>query len=57
MNTVTKEQYEIALARIEELLLLVSDAAPVDDANTVKLSAASEIVIAYEKEHFPIEAV
>ena len=49
MNKVTKEQYEFALARVEELLPLV------DDKNAVELTVMSDIVIAYEKEHYPIE--
>ena len=46
MNKVSKEQYEFALARVEELLPLVDDNTPSNDKN---------IVIAYEKEHYPIE--
>lgn len=55
MNKVTKEQYEFALARIEELLPLVTDETPATDRNAVELTMLSDIVIAYEKEHFPIE--
>lgn len=55
MNKVTKEQYEFALGRIEELLPLVDDNTPANDKNAVELSVMSDIVIAYEKEHFPIE--
>ena len=55
MNKVTKEQYEFALARIEELLPLVTDETPATDRNAVELTMLSDIVIAYEKVHFPIE--
>lgn len=55
MNKVSKEQYEFALARVEELLSLVDDNTPANDKNTVELSVMSDIVIAYEKKHFPIE--
>ncbi|WP_455672080.1 helix-turn-helix domain-containing protein [Phocaeicola sp.] len=55
MNKVSKEQYEFALARIEELLPLVGDNTPANDKNVVELSVMSDIVIAYEKEHYPIE--
>lgn len=55
MNKVTKEQYEFALARVEELLPLVDDNIPANDKNAVELSVMSDIVIAYEKEHYPIE--
>ena len=55
MNKVSREQYEFALARVEELLSLVDDNTPTNDKNAVELSVMSDIVIAYEKEHFPIE--
>ena len=55
MNKVTKEQYEFALARVEELLPLVDDNTPSNDKNAVELTVMSDIVIAYEKEHYPIE--
>ena len=35
MNKVTKEQYEFALARVEELLPLVDDNTPSNDKNAV----------------------
>lgn len=55
MSKITKEQYELALARTEELLTLVGDNTPANDKNAVELSIMSDIVIAYEKEHYPIE--
>ena len=55
MRKITKEQYEFAQARIEELLPLVDDNTPADSKNAIELSMMSDIVIAYEKEHFPIE--
>ncbi len=55
MEKVSKEQYEFALIRIEELLPLVNDNTPANDKNAVELSVISNIVIAYEKEHYPIE--
>ena len=54
MNKITKEQYEFALARIEVLLPLVKDDIPANDRNAVELTVMSDIVIDYEKEHFPI---
>ncbi|RHH11064.1 helix-turn-helix domain-containing protein [Bacteroides fragilis] len=48
-------KYEFALARVEELLPLVDDNIPANDKNAVELSVMSDIVIAYEKEHYPIE--
>ena len=55
MSKITKEQYEFAQSRIEELLPLVDDNTPANDKNAVELTMMSDIVIAYEKEHFPIE--
>ena len=55
MTEITQIQYEYALTKIEELLPLVDDSTPANDKNAVELSIMSEIVIAYEKEHFPIE--
>jgi HTH-type transcriptional regulator/antitoxin HigA len=54
MNKITKNQYEFALSRVEELLPLVDDNTPANDKNSVELSVMSDIVIAYEKEHYPI---
>ena len=54
MSKITKEQYEFALARIEELLPIVDDNTPANDRNSVELAMMSDVVIDYEKEHFPI---
>jgi len=51
---ITKEQYEFALARVEELLPIVDDNTPANDTKVVELSVMSNIIIAYEKEHYPI---
>lgn len=51
---ITKEQYEFALTRIEELLPLVDDNTPANDRNAIELTMMSDVVIDYEKEHFPI---
>jgi len=55
MNKITRCQYEYAIARVEELLPLVDDNTPANDRNAIELSVMSDIVITYEKEHFPIE--
>lgn len=52
---ITKEQYEFALKRIEELHPLIDDNTPTNDANAIEFSMVAEIVIAYEEEHFPID--
>ena len=53
MAKITKEQYEFALARIEELLPMVNDSTPANDRNAVELTMMSDVVIDYEKEHYP----
>jgi len=52
---ITKNQYEFALARIEKLLPLVNDDTPSNNGDAIELSVWSDIVMAYEKEHYPIE--
>jgi len=54
MSKITKEQYEFALARIEELLPLVGDDTSAKDRNAIELTMMSDVVIDYEKEHFPM---
>ena len=51
---ITKSQYEFALSKIEELLPLVPENASADDKDAVELSILSDVVIEYEKEHFPM---
>lgn len=52
---ITKEQYEFALARIEELLPVTDDVSVADSRLVTELSLMSEVVIEYESTHFPIE--
>ena len=54
MAKITKKQYEFALSRIEELLPMVDDNTPTNDRNAVELTMMSDVVIDYEKEHYPI---
>jgi HTH-type transcriptional regulator/antitoxin HigA len=54
MNKVTKNQYEFALARIEELLPVVNENNLEYERDIIELSVWSDIVIEYEKEHYPI---
>jgi HTH-type transcriptional regulator/antitoxin HigA len=55
MEKITKQQYEFALGKIEDLLPLVGDTTPANDPLALELSVMSDIVIAYEKVHFRIE--
>lgn len=52
---ITKNQYEYALNRIEELLPLVTDETPISDPSSIELEIVSDIVESYEKLHFPID--
>lgn len=51
---ISQQQYESALARIEELLPLVSDDTPSDNPHAVELIKVSEIVREYELKHYPV---
>lgn len=51
---ITESLYNMALARIEELLPLVTEETPAEDAKSVELCLMSDIVEEYEKKHFPI---
>jgi HTH-type transcriptional regulator/antitoxin HigA len=54
-NKITKEQYEFALERIEELLPLVNENTSANDKNAIELDLISDIVWEYEEEHYSIE--
>ena len=54
MSKISKEQYEFALTRIEELLPMVDDNTPANDRNAIELTMMSDVVIEYENEHYPI---
>ena len=50
----TEQQYEKALERIEELLLVVSNDTPTSDKNFVELDLLSDLVADYETAHYPV---
>ncbi len=52
----TEKQYEAALARIDELLKVVSNNTPEDDKNMLELDLISDLVADYEEAHYPIAA-
>lgn len=54
MAEITKQQYEFAEQRIEELLPYVNDPTSLDDPKCVELTLMSDVVEEYEKIHFPI---
>lgn len=51
---IIEDIYETALAQIEELLPFVTDNTPSNNHRAVELKIMSDIVIEYEKIHFPI---
>ena len=51
---ITEAVYETALARIEELLPVVTDNTQSTDHRAVELQIMSDIVIEYERIHFPV---
>lgn len=51
----TNEQYEWALARVEELLPLVDDNTPRNDPNSIELERLSNLVADYSDENFAID--
>ena len=57
MNNQQLEQmrYAYALKRVEDLLPLVGEDMPVQDPAALELAIMSDYVIAYEKEHFPMD--
>ena len=48
------EQYEWAVARVEQLLPLVNDTTSRTDSNSVELELLSNLVADYSEEHFSI---
>lgn len=55
MNAIkTKEQYEWAKNRVEELLPLVDDNTPMSDPNLIELQLLSELVADYSEAHFSL---
>ena len=55
MTKITSEvQYKAAMARIEELLPLVTEDTPEDDRSSIELMLLSNLVADYDEEHYPI---
>ena len=51
-----KEQYEAIMARIEELMEVVTNDTPVNSKEGIELSLLVDLIEEYEDIHFPIEA-
>ena len=50
----TKEQYEWALKRVEQLLPLVNDDTPRTDLNSIELELLSNLVAGYSEAHYSL---
>ena len=49
-----KAEYEAIMARIDELVEIVDDNTLSTDKNYIELDFLTDLVVAYEKEHYPI---
>lgn len=55
MKTITNEtEYEAIMQRINELVEIVNDDTPKTDKNYIELDILTDLVVAYEKAHYPI---
>ena len=50
----TKAEYEAIMARVDELVEIVDDSTLPTDKYYIELDFLTDLVVAYEKEHFPI---
>lgn len=55
MRKISEDQYKFAIERVETLLPQVDESTPLNDPKAIELMMMSDIVIDYEKEHYPIE--
>jgi HTH-type transcriptional regulator/antitoxin HigA len=51
---VNKAEYEAIMARVDELVELVDDNTPPTDKNYIELDFLADLVVVYEKEHYPV---
>lgn len=51
-----ESQYQAAMARIEELLPIVTEETPLADKNSVELVLLSNLVADYDDEHYPVKS-
>jgi len=51
---VNNTEYEAIMARIDELVEIVDDTTPSTDKNYIELDFLTDLVVAYEKEHYAI---
>jgi HTH-type transcriptional regulator / antitoxin HigA len=51
---VTYTEYEAIMLRVNELVEIVDDKTPSTDRNLIELDFLTDLVVAYEKEHYPM---
>jgi HTH-type transcriptional regulator/antitoxin HigA len=51
---VNKAEYEAIMARVDELVEIVDDDTSPFDKNYIELDFLTDLIVDYEKEHFPI---
>jgi len=51
---VNNTEYEAIMTRVNELVEIVDDLTPVTDKNLIELDFLTDLIVAYEKEHYPI---
>ncbi|PXV62619.1 HTH-type transcriptional regulator/antitoxin HigA [Dysgonomonas alginatilytica] len=54
MKTITKQEYDVLLSKIEDLLEVVNNETAIDDPNLVELNLLSSLVEEYEERYYPI---
>ena len=55
MKLITNQtEYEAIMARVDELVEIVDDNTPPTDRSYIELDFLADLVVTYEKEHFPI---
>lgn len=50
----TEMEYNAIMARIDELVEIVGEDTPKTDRNFIELDILTDLVVAYEEEHFPV---
>jgi HTH-type transcriptional regulator/antitoxin HigA len=51
---ISKAEYEAIMARVDELVEIVDDNTSPADKNYIELDFLTDLVVAYEKEHYPV---
>jgi len=55
MRVISNEtEYKAIMARVDELVEIVDDHTPPTDKNYIELDFLADLIVIYEKEHYPI---